>query len=299
MPRKKKPDPQWAGNPGYAPSPKGHAPVSKVEKYDWVTVDKPGRYMTIDKFLLNVDHSYQRDPSSQAKVNAMAAEFSWMAFIALGVVEREDGSLWVYEGQHRYLTVLKRADIHKVPCMVFKAADVTAEAMAFFRVNCHRSGVKMLFRFRALVAANDPVAVRVLNVVEESGYRVGNQTGKTNHVVTCVGTLMRAVKTDEPTAAVAWTLAAELFAGAPVIDRVYSGLFYLERFLQRESAGSLTDPTNRPALMRYGWERIGKSIGMMADTFGGGEKSAAEGIVRLLNKGRRTKQLPHPYLSDE
>lgn len=291
MSRKKK---AKAGDPAFAPVPNGQ-PVSKVEKNGWVIIDKPGRAARIEKHLLNIDHEYQRTRVSWPKVNAMAAEWSWAACLSLGVAEREDGTLWVFDGQHRKLAADKRADVFRLPCLIFPSTGQTDEAKAFLSANCARGPVRTLDKFNALVMAKDTAAVRVRDLVEASGYRVGVANGKRTRVVECVQAIMRAVTADEASAVTAWELCVELFHGESVLNEVYSGLAYLEGFLRRKEAGSLTERHNRTALLRIGVERLQSNIAKAKAMYGGGAKSSAEGIVAELNKGRRTNALPHPF----
>lgn len=284
-------------DPAYAPIP-GQEPMSKVEKQGWTIVDRPGRYMRIHKSSLHIDHEYQRSKINNARVLELAHEWSWAACLVLGVVERADGTYWVYEGQHRKLAADKRADVNELPCLVFRGFEQPDEAAAFLRVNTNRGPVKTVDKFNALVVTQDPTALAVKAMIEADGYKVGNASG--DFQVKCVGALMRAARSNPAMARSVWSACVEIFSGKPVHEGVYSGLFALEHFLARRQAGSAIDAKNLSLLVKAGPKAILQSIATTKAFRGrGGDKVQAEGIVQVLNKGRRgPNHLPSPYGED-
>lgn len=66
------------------------AKVTKVEAFGWKMIDAPGRFEMIDKVLLRVDHSYQRDTINNKRVNEIASEWSWVSCGTLTVACRPD-----------------------------------------------------------------------------------------------------------------------------------------------------------------------------------------------------------------
>lgn len=283
-----------------APMP-GRDPMTKVEKYKWVIVDRKGRFHWVLKGDLQVDHEYQRQNINNDRLLDLCDRWSWVACGALSVARRANGSLWVIDGQHRKLAADKRADIDKLPCLVFDVAERADEATGFLQLNTHRGAVRMLDRFNAMVMAGDPDAVEVRRLIEASGYRIASRGSKTDDqfVVRCVGAILTGVRRDRDIARRVWALCAELYAGVQVPDFTFQALFYLEGFLGRRGCGSLTDSANRSALSRLTPAMLAQSIAEAKHFCGNGSKAGAEGVVRLLNKGRRSRRLPHPYAEAE
>jgi hypothetical protein len=283
-----------------APSLGNRSPVPKVEKYRWRMVGQPGRFAWIPKNQLYVDHEYQRTKVSESKVLAIAAEWVWPAVAALSVAARPDGTYWVFDGQHRKLAADKRSDIQALPCMVFDMGDKLQEALSFLRINSFRAAVHAIDKFNAELIAQDPIAVAARQMIEASGYRIGNTSGhhatsSSAATVKCIGTIKRAIQQNPTCAQTAWGLCVELFQGRTVNEDLFRGLFQVELLLARSKAGSLLNENNRSALLRHSVTEITQAMNESKAFRGGGPKACAEGIVRLLNKGRRSRRLPNPY----
>lgn len=275
--------------------PRGNV-MSKVEIYGWKIVDRPGRFMRIDKASLNIDHDYQRDSVRENRVLKVASEWSWVRLGTLSVAERPDGTFWVFDGQHRKLAADKRSDISLLPCMVFKTVGSDEEAKHFLGVNCSRSSVTWLDKFKALVAQNDPVALLVRDLVESTGHVVQKALAKKS--VRCVGILMRAMAANEDAARAAWKVAVSTSGGDVIIDRVYQGIWTCECHLRRRGLGSLLDSEYRPFVQRLSPRLICQSIAETVAFLGkGGPKVYGEAVLRILNRGRRNK-IPALYGSD-
>jgi hypothetical protein len=271
----------------------GHfSPQTKVERYGWVIKDQPGQFAWVPKAQLKIDHDYQRDAIGRAKVLAIAGQWCWVALGVLIVARRPDGSLWVMDGQHRKLASDKRADVHTLPCLIFDATDRTYEARAFLDINTGRRPMSTLDRFKSLVMAADSHALAAKQLVEADGYKFASHG---DFSLKCVGAVMSAVRLDPASAQVAWRLCVALYEGQQVQEQIFKGLFQLERHLLRADYGSLADANNRQALHRLGVGQILRSITDTIAYHGGGDKACAEGIVRLMNKGRRTRRIPSLY----
>ena len=282
--------------PDMAPCPNGGS-IPKVEKFGWTVIDKRGKFRWVPKGELNVDSDYQRQNVNNGRVLELAQSWSWIACGTLNVARRADGSLWVMDGQHRKLAADKRSDIAELPCLVFDVDARTDEARGFLNLNTHRGPVKSLDRFNAMVMAGDAIAIAAKQMIEASGYKVARNQNRTDDTFTvrCIATVMRAIQRNPDAARVVWELCVELYGGEQVPDLVFDALFALESFLARNHAGTLRDPATRAALLRYTTASIVKSINESRAFLGSGARSGAEGIVRLINKGRRTRKLPHPF----
>jgi len=262
---------------------------TKVEAMGWRALDKPGGFEWVMKGQLGVDHTYQRDRIREHTVNQIAREWSWMKLGVLLVVRRPDGTLWVYDGQHRKLAADKRADVEALPCMIFQAEAVTQEADAFIGANTVRGTVTSWQRFKAQVVARDPVALAVKETVEASGYRV-SEGGNGDGVVTCVSTLVTAFESDPRRAASIWGVCVGLYKPAAIPFEVFSGLFYLDGFLKARQAGEVTDPGIVEKLQQTGTAELENKIrAAVIYRNKGGIKVYAQGILNALNHKRRNR----------
>lgn len=272
-------------------------PVDKVDVYGWQILDKSGQFRKISKHELNIDHDYQRDHVHHARVNRIASRWSWVRFGVICVVRRPDGTYWVFDGQHRKLAADKRSDIDELPCIVFTSTGPVDESKFFLDSNCDRGAVSMLDRFKALVAQNDAVALSVKSMTERSGYRI--QRGKARKSVQCVGVLMRAVASDQESAQAAWDALVAISDHESIVDRVFQGLYAVEKHVKRLELGSIADAKLRPFLSRLTIRSILRSIAETAAFYGkGGPKVYGEAVLRIMNKGRQHK-IPSLYAEDD
>ncbi|MBR9766134.1 MAG: ParB N-terminal domain-containing protein [Rhodobacteraceae bacterium] len=116
---------------------------------------------------LYVDRRYQRRTSanSRMRIRSMVAEFSWSKFGAIAVTEETDGRFSIIDGQHRAIAAAAIRASH-VPAVI-ATGDVAAQAETFVGINAMRTSVASIDKFRARVAAADPVAVAVHKMLTE------------------------------------------------------------------------------------------------------------------------------------
>lgn len=114
---------------------------------------------------LVVDGQYQRAMSAKGRstVAKIIAEFDWLRFGAISVARR-GGKLAIIDGQHRAVAAAAMGIAH-VPCMV--AIGDAAEAATFVAINDVRTAVTPVDKFRAKVAAGDPAAVELSDLLTE------------------------------------------------------------------------------------------------------------------------------------
>lgn len=260
----------------------------KSDVYDWRIDDRKGDLRYIHKSKLHIDHRYQRDNVSNARVLEIARDWSWMACGVLLVVQRRnDGKYWVFDGQHRALAAHKRDDVGDLPCCVFQGESIESEADAFLRANNTRGPMQKVDAFKAMLVSGDEVAIAVRDMVSRSGYEI-KRGGGGSGVVSCVGTLMWAYRSDPSLCQSVWELCVELFGGDYLVGPFFASLFYLEQHCRKHGESVLAGK-NRAKLIREGHEAIGKRMASAKAYHGkGGSKVAASGVAELLNKGRRT-----------
>lgn len=264
---------------------------TKVDVYGWTIKDGPGQFAWIGKGDLIVDKRYQRD-IAEARILRIAKEWSWIACGTLIVARRasEDGAHYVIDGQHRKLAADKRADIAALPCLVFDVEEVRSEADGFVRANTIRGPMSSLDRFKAQVIGEDRLAAMVTKMVSKDGYSIGKGS---NFHVACIARLMRCMEASPEIAGKTWDLCVAIYQGKPIHERVYGGIFFYERFLERHEA-TLFTRTYMEQLIAAGGDAIVKHINNALGYFGrGGERVWAQGIVTLLNHKRSSRRLPN------
>lgn len=269
--------------------------VSKRERYNWTTIDKPGEFAMIEKHSLKVDQSYQRK-HSDTKINKMASEWSWVACGAISIALRHDGEWYVMDGQHRVLAALKRDDIIKLPCMVFDVEELADEARGFLATNINRKAMTMVDRFKAMLMTEDHYARVVNELVISTGRHVG--LGGTPNAFSAVQITLQCAREDEAALRRIWPMIAELCTDKRVIQHLIAGMWYLERHMRPGESLSSTRWRNR--IIQVGYEAVLASIDQSAAFYGGGKglKNCALGIVQAINKGLRNT-LVHTIRTDE
>ncbi|HVJ00631.1 MAG TPA: DUF6551 family protein [Sphingomonas sp.] len=129
---------------------------------------------------LKIDDSYQRSIDtgpSRALIKRIASEWDWRMCMPLVVSKREDGSLYVIDGQHRLAAAQMRGDIPFLPCCVAVYAGVADEAAMFVAMNRARRAMNRLDDFHAAQAGGDADALAVTAMIEAVGFSVSRKTG--------------------------------------------------------------------------------------------------------------------------
>lgn len=129
---------------------------------------------------LNIDDAYQRSIDtgpSRSLIQKIAKAWDWRMCLPLVVSKREDGSLWVLDGQHRLAAARVRGDIPYLPCCVSVYGGIQAEAAMFVAMNRARRAINRLDDFHAAIAGGDNDALIVAQMVESVGFTVSRKTG--------------------------------------------------------------------------------------------------------------------------
>lgn len=176
---------------------------------EWIAVER-----------LEVDESYQRSVDgarSRAIIAAMTRLWDWRLCQPLTVVRRDDGSLLIIDGQHRWTGAKARGDIPHLPCVVSRDIDTAGEADMFVALNTRRRQLTQHEIFNAALASGSEAAAQVGQLVTEAGLRFArhNSTGQFKPgEIGCGPMLINAVKTyGEPVVRNALTALAEAHAG--------------------------------------------------------------------------------------
>ena len=240
--------------------------LDKVEHYGWTIEDTPGQLTWLKKSELLIDHSYQRS-AKPGRVLKIVQNWSWLACGVIIVAKRLDDGKWrhfVIDGQHRVLASLKRSDIDTLPCLVFHTKSAVEEAAGFYDANTNRRMPTSIEKWRAMLLARDESAMIVDDLITSIGRSVASVSGPTG--VRCLSSMLRAV--------------------SALHERVFEGLFYIERNLP--AGQSLTDRRWQDRVIRTGFENLLAAANRAAGFYSkGGPKIYATGMLEQLNRGCR------------
>lgn len=128
---------------------------------------------------LSIDESYQRSleaASSITLVRRIATFWDWGLCQPLYVARRDDGKLYVVDGQHRLAAAKLRGDIWQLPCVVRAFASAEEEAAAFVALNQERRPLNKLQIFKASLAAGDFESAQIVLALEDVGLSVAGST---------------------------------------------------------------------------------------------------------------------------
>jgi len=126
----------------------------------------------IDIDRLQIDPSYQRsDFINKTVVSKIASFFSFVLFGALTVGERNDDSLWVVDGQHRYFGA-KRVGLTYVPCKVFRSSGPQQEAGVFYDLNKNRTSINAISMYRALLRQREDTAIAIQEILDKYEFAI-------------------------------------------------------------------------------------------------------------------------------
>lgn len=254
--------------------------VSKEERYGWSTPGPMGKFKHINKRLLDIDTRYQRREVSSAKTLKIAREFDWKLFGTLAVVQRPNGSYYVYDGGHRLRASLKRSDIEEVPCLVFFVDDVVVEAEVYERGNQDVTYLSAVDKYNSALFRGDPNAVRANQIIGKHGYRVA----KSNEAYgfQAIKILRDMIQKDDELAEKCFDLSVALAEnGEQIPSSILRALFYLSNAVD----GDIFSGKWRKKISQYSISSISHAIRQEKHIMGmGGARIEAKAILDLLNK---------------
>jgi hypothetical protein len=118
---------------------------------------------------INVDSRYQRE-LNERRVARMAAAFDPGLAEAISVSLRDDGTYWVFDGQHR-LEAARRAGRTEILCLVHILTP-DEEARRFERLNSQATKPSPLDLFKARLFSRDPIALGIDETVRSCGFEI-------------------------------------------------------------------------------------------------------------------------------
>ena len=264
----------------YEVTPQG---VDKLDRYGWKLQDKPGKLMQINKSEICFDESYQRS-KNRAKIFSIARDWSWMAMGVITIASR-DGIFYAVDGMHRVSAAMLRSDIFDLPCIVFETEEVVDEAKGFVQANTLRKAVSTADKHRALVLAQDPDAMFVQRLLDNSPF-IFAYSSSTPNAVKCFGVLTKLAKVKPSPLTRAWTLVCDICEGRFLNERILEGIVFLaERADQDITVGKW-----RKRILDVGFDGLkGGAESASAYYARGGARVWADGMLTAINKGMRNR----------
>lgn len=122
---------------------------------------------------LAVDPTYQRelDGRSRQLILRIVKGWDWNLFQPLVVARRQDGALFVVDGQHRLEAARQRGDIQQLPCVIFQSAGEGDEAGIFVALNQERRPLTPFALWKGAIASGDEQALALQALLDQVGLR--------------------------------------------------------------------------------------------------------------------------------
>jgi hypothetical protein len=257
--------------------------MDKVKRYDWALPGDTGRYCHLSPDDLRVDGLYQRPEVSERNTLSIAREFDWTSFGVLIVMQRSDGSMWIVDGQQRWLAAKRRGDIETVPCIVFRSDGQEHEAKAFFSVNTKRKFVSSIAKFNANAIANESPERQIAEWLQWNGLHIGD--GTTLGAVGFPTLLIDTWKQDASLCKAALLVQLQIDPEQPLNGTIHKGLFHLlwHGFDMNEHVEKIKSLGGRDKMLREITRMAHKHDQARSPSI------AADGILEVINVGRSRK----------
>lgn len=155
-------------NGAQAPPANGHQkPPPLAKTLAEIGAEASYEELWIDVAEIQCDPEYQRDLSDR-RVTKMAAEWTPALCDPIRVNMRDDNTIWVIDGQHRWAAAA-RAGVPQIKATVFYGLTLEQEAAMFTLLQQGRTGIRFRDAFRARITAGEPIAVAIKEAVEGVG----------------------------------------------------------------------------------------------------------------------------------
>lgn len=257
--------------------------TTKIERYGWKVSDEPGVLQEIDKNDLFIETEYQRKPLKD-KIIKIAADWSWVACGVI-IVGLRNGKYWIIDGNHRVLAAKKRADIIKLPCIVFVIESIREEARGFVGANTNRKPITGLQKFKAEVIAENITATYVNNLMSQFNIKIERAKG-TERTIASISCLLKYARKDRPAFEAVIRIIDKLFGEAKIDKALIEGLFYIHDNCEKD----LNDELMQKRLIKVGVKKLNSSIFKATLFFESRSgKACGHGIFIAINRNIQNK----------
>jgi hypothetical protein len=258
---------------------------TKIERYDWALPGDDGQFRCVPVHELKVDHSYQREQVSDSTILKIARDFSWSMFGVLIVMERTNGNLYVVDGQQRLAACIRRGDIEKAPCYVFKSDGKDHEARAFLGLNTARTKVSAVDKFNAAARANLQPMREISSWLGVRNLRV-TKNGNISDGIAFPAKLVETWDKNADDAKEAILIQREISPGQPLVSPIHLGIAYLL------NAGIPVRDEIHKIISEGGKERLLGAIRneMHLNNANDSTLVCARGVLAVINFRRKTRK---------
>lgn len=136
------------------------AEISSVPQLTW---------LPLDRLVINEDYQRSLTERSVSAIRRIVAKFDWARLKALTVVEMEDGTYEIIDGQHTAIAAASHGGIERLPCLVSPERSLQARASDFVGINRDRVSMTAQQVFWAEVTAEDELAIEALQGASAGG----------------------------------------------------------------------------------------------------------------------------------
>lgn len=138
-------------------------------------LERPWEEVVVTVAELNVDRSYQRQPREDL-VGRIARNYDLVLAGYITVNRRADGSLWIVDGQQRWMGARKAGE-REMFAMVVDGLTPEEEAAYYTALNRGRRALTSIEIFRSAFRCHDPSAVEIVEVVYDLGGSIAGISG--------------------------------------------------------------------------------------------------------------------------
>jgi hypothetical protein len=193
------------------------------------------------------------------------------------------------DGQQRLAAAKGRDEITHIPCLVWYDIETVAEeASLYIDIAKNRKMITTVETHRAMVAKNDPVALKLQKLAESSNRILASHShAHTKRGIICVGAVRKWIEDAEEIVYKVYPIVDQICDDRILHSRIFEGMCYLEQHL---ISGSLSDRRAADRLLKVGHDALlGAINNAMVAFVAGGAKVWAIGILQALNKGLHNK----------
>lgn len=250
-------------------------------------------YRVLKIVILNVNRysetnksGYQR-PILEPWVSYLVNHWDDVAYGAIYVAQRPDGSYWIVDGQQR-TEAAKRLGMTEVRCLVIPTdGTLRPESDMFFNFNKKKPPTPFDIYVSQLFIG-EPAYVTVDRAAGKLGYKVLNKGGNMPKTATCIKRMLEWAKRDSEIFEKGMAVAAKMLRGETMNNRVLVGLCALEEYLvSLGGKESILDEKNLKKLMIAGRVGFDTCLAVHAKYKGNNSTRAqANACLDIINEDR-------------
>lgn len=200
------------------------------------------------------------------------------------VVAQRCNEYYVVDGQHRVIASLRRSDIQKLPCLVFISDGRVEEAKAFININTNRKGMSTLDKFKALLVANDPTAIKLRDLFNKYGILFDVKDSRKPKSLKTIAPCLTMVEQDKVAFETTLRICSVLCQDRYIHEKLIVGIYYLLTHL------SNNDSRFEHRIYQVGAAKCLEGAEKASAFFSeGGSKVWGTGILTAINKGLKIR----------